>query len=83
MRWYSLVAIYFVLWWLVLFAVLPFGVKSFEEMDDITLGTDRGAPHQPKLMMKMAVTSVIAAILLAIVYATFVVYGFSLKDFIV
>ena len=83
MRWYSLVAVYFVLWWLVLFAVLPFGVKSFEEMEDVTLGTDRGAPHRPNLTIKMAVTSVIAAILLAIVYVTFGVYGLTLVDFIV
>ena len=83
MRWYSLVAIYFVLWWLVLFAVLPFGVKSFQEMDDVTLGTDRGAPHRPNLAIKMAVTSVIAAILLAIVYVAFGVYGLTLVDFIV
>ena len=83
MSWISLVAVYFVLWWLVLFAVLPFGVKSFEEMDDVTLGTDRGAPHQPRLAIKMAITSVIAAILLGIVYVTFGVYGLTLVDFIV
>jgi len=83
MSWISLVAVYFVLWWLVLFAVLPFGVRSFEEMDDVTLGTDRGAPHQPRLAFKMAITSVIAAILLAIVYVTFGVYGLTLVDFIV
>jgi len=83
MRWYSLVAIYFVLWWLVLFAVLPFRVKSFEEMGDVTLGTDRGAPHRPNLASKIAVTSVIAAILLAIVYVTFDIYGLTMVDFIV
>jgi len=83
MSWISLVAVYFVLWWLVLFAVLPFGVKSFEEMEDVTLGTDPGAPHQPKLAIKMAITSIIAAILLAIVYVTFGVYGLTLVDFIV
>ena len=83
MKWYSLVAIYFVLWWLVLFAVLPFGVKSFEEMEDVTLGTEGGAPHRPNMAIKMAITSVIAAILLAIVYVTFGVYGLTLVDFIV
>lgn len=83
MSWVSLLAVYFVLWWLVLFAVLPFGVKSFEEMEDVTLGTDRGAPHQPKLAVKMLVTSVIAGILLAIVYVTFGILGLTLVDFII
>ena len=83
MSWLSLAAIYFVLWWLTLFVVLPFGVRSAEEMDDVTLGTERGAPHRPMLAVKMAVTSVLAAILLAIVYLTFGVYGFTLADFII
>ncbi len=37
----SLFAIFFVLWWLVLFAVLPFGVKRDEKPE---LGNDPGAP---------------------------------------
>ena len=28
MKWYSLVAIYFVVWWTVLFVALPFGVRQ-------------------------------------------------------
>lgn len=82
MSWVSLAAIYFVLWWLTLFVVLPFGVRSAEEMDDVTLGTERGAPHRPRLALKMAVTTVLAAILLAIVYLVFGVYGLRLEDFI-
>lgn len=83
MSWVSLAAIYFVLWWLTLFVVLPFGVKSAEEMDDVTLGTERGAPHRPHLAVKMAATSVLAAILLAIVYVIFGIYGLRLANFIV
>ena len=33
------VAIYFVIWWTVLFAILPIGVKSQAENEDIVLGT--------------------------------------------
>ena len=83
MSWVSLIAVYFVLWWLALFLVLPFGIKSADEMNDVTLGTERGAPHQPRLFMKIMVTSVLAAILLAVVYTVFGIFELTLKDFIV
>lgn len=78
----SSLAIYFVIWWLVLFAVLPFGVRSQHEADDITLGTDHGAPHQPLLVRKAAATTIIAAILFAGVYLYFGYFALTLEDLI-
>ena len=40
-------AIYFVIWWIVLFAVLPWGVRSQHESGDSAPGTDPGAPAMP------------------------------------
>lgn len=31
MKWTSAIAIYFIIWWLTLFVVLPFGVKNAAE----------------------------------------------------
>ena len=42
--WVLAVAIYFVLWWIVLFAVLPWGVESQEEAGEVSPGSDPGAP---------------------------------------
>jgi len=42
--WYTVLAIYFIVWWLVFFTVLPFGIRSQEEHADAVLGTDPGAP---------------------------------------
>jgi predicted secreted protein len=78
----SSLAIYFVIWWLVLFAVLPFGVRSQHEADHVTLGTDHGAPHQPLLIKKAAATTIIAAILFAGVYLYFGYFGMTLEDLI-
>ena len=78
----SSLAIYFVIWWLVLFAVLPFGVRSQHEADDVTLGTDHGAPHQPLLVKKAAVTTIIAAVVFAGVYLYFGYLGMTLEDLI-
>jgi predicted secreted protein len=70
-------AIYVVVWWLVLFAVLPIGVKSQSEHGGrIPRGSERGAPVKPLMLKKIAATSVIAALLLAIGY------GLSYSGFI-
>jgi predicted secreted protein len=59
----SLIAIYFVVWWVVLFAVLPWGVRTQEEEDDVTLGTAHSAPAHPMLLRKAAATTIVSAIL--------------------
>ncbi len=53
-------AIYFIVWWTVLFAVLPFGVRGQHEDGEVTDGTEPGAPVVPRLGRKMAATSVLA-----------------------
>jgi predicted secreted protein len=61
--WPLSIALYFTVWWVVLFAVLPFGVRSQHEDGDITPGTDPGAPVAPKLGWKILWTTIISALL--------------------
>ncbi len=61
MKFGSYVAIYFVIWWTVLFAVLPFGVKTADVPDP---GHDAGAPVAPLLLKKCLVTTVVSAVLM-------------------
>jgi predicted secreted protein len=61
--------IFFVVWWVVLFAVLPFGVKSQHEAGSFEPGTDPGAPQRPLLLIKVGATTVISAVVVAIAYA--------------
>ena len=75
----SSVAVYFVIWWLVLFVVLPFGIKSQNEAD-VLPGTDHGAPLEPLLLKKAFVTTVLAAIIFAGVYFYFGVLNLTLED---
>lgn len=63
----AIVAIYFIVWWTCLFAVLPWGVRSQAESSDITPGTDPGAPVRPMLLKKMLATTVLAALVTAAV----------------
>ena len=52
------VAVFFTVWWTVLFAVLPWGVRTPEQPE---VGMADSAPQKPKLLLKFAVTTVLAA----------------------
>ena len=58
-------AIYFVMWWIVLFLTLPFGVRSQHEDGDSTPGTDPGAPVLPLMARKLIWTTVLSAVIYA------------------
>ena len=53
------VAIFFLIWWIVLFAVLPWGVRA--QGDEGAPGTDPGAPMLPRLRAKLIWTTVVAS----------------------
>ena len=62
-------AIFFVTWWLCLFIVLPFGVKTQQEDDDGTvLGTTESAPARPMLVKKALITTVLAGVVVGALY---------------
>ena len=60
------IVVYFMIWWTVLFAVLPWGVRR---NDGAVAGADAGAPEQPNLGRKFIITSVISAVIWLVVYA--------------
>jgi predicted secreted protein len=60
MNWFIAVAAYVIIWWVVIFAVLPFGVQHAEEGDP---GHAAGAPANPRLLLKVSITSLIAAVI--------------------
>jgi len=66
MRIGTIVAIYFLVWWVVLFAVLPWGVRNQEESGTISPGTDPGAPAVHLVWRKLFWTTVVATIVFAI-----------------
>ena len=75
----SAIAVYFIIWWTVLFTVLPIGVRSAHEAgQDIAPGTDAGAPVNPNLLKKALLTTIISAIAFVFVYFAFTRDWFSL-----
>ena len=66
------VAIYFLIWWIVLFAVLPWGVHGQHESGQVVPGTDPGAPAIPKLRSKLVWTTLVSAVIFAVCYLIYV-----------
>lgn len=80
MTWISVVAVYFILWWLVLFATLPFGLKTQDEDGDVTLGTVSSAPKGPHMLRAIIRTTIVSAIILAGFYGVTRGLGLGIDD---
>jgi predicted secreted protein len=65
------VAVFFLIWWVVLFAVLPWGVRSQQEHGEIAPGTDPGAPAIPGLVRKLLWTTLVSAVIFAACYIVY------------
>jgi predicted secreted protein len=77
MSWATGVMVFVVIWWTVIFAVLPLGVRR---ADDSVPGADRGAPQRPDLMRKALITTAIATVLWLIWFVIWVLDVFALRN---
>lgn len=59
MHWMSGVLMFVVIWWLVFFAVLPWGVRIADKPEK---GHADGAPVNPMMLRKVMATTAIAAV---------------------
>ncbi len=57
MSMYTGLMVYVIVWWMVLFTVLPFGNRA---PDIVERGNVESAPERPRMWIKAAVTTVIA-----------------------
>ena len=61
-------AIYLVIWWTVLFAILPLGVRTQGEDGSVVPGTPESAPTRPRLVRVMVLTTLVSAVVFAFVW---------------
>jgi predicted secreted protein len=80
MTWVSIAAMSFVIWWLVLFAVLPFGLRTQDDDEDVTLGTVSSAPRGPHMRRAVLWTTVITALLILALYGVTRGLGLGIDD---
>lgn len=70
-----------VIWFLVLFLVLPQRIRTQAETGRIARGTPASAPDDPMIRGKMLITTAIALVLWAALVAIILWGGFSIRDF--
>lgn len=62
------IAVYFIIWWLVLFLILPIGLRTQEEEGEVLPGTPESAPATLAIWKKFLITTIASAIVFAGVY---------------
>lgn len=65
MNWGTGILVYVMVWWLVLFTVLPWGVKRDEAPEP---GMEPAAPVKPMMWRKAAITTVLAGLVWGVIY---------------
>jgi len=78
MTWFEGMVTFVIIWWMVLFAVLPLGVRRVENPGR---GQDHGAPERPQLLRKAIITSLVAAVLWLGYYFSLRADVFSFRQF--
>lgn len=63
------IAIFFVVWWIMLFAVLPFGVRTQAEAGDTVPGTPPSAPAKFPLARLFLINTAVSIIVFCIIWA--------------
>jgi len=64
----SIIAIFFVVWWLSLVAVIPIGNRSQAEAGEVVAGTEPGAPVVPRLVLKLLLATLLAIVMTALLF---------------
>ena len=59
------VLIYVIIWWIVVFTILPIGIRK---PDKVEKGHAEGAPQNPQILKKFIITSLIAFVLWLLVF---------------
>ena len=57
--------VYMIIWWIVIFTILPIGIKK---QDEVMKGHAEGAPKNPLILKKFIITSIIAFIIWLVVF---------------
>ena len=78
MSWYTGFVTYAINWGLVMFMVLPWGVRRIDP-EDLGEGDDPGAPANPRILLRAAITTVAAAVIFCLIYVVFISGVFSFR----
>jgi len=79
MTWVNAIVVFICVWWVVLFMVLPWGVRPLEDPEP---GQERGAPEKPMLWRKALVTTLISMVVWLAIYIVVTMNIISFHDMV-
>ncbi|WP_068316464.1 DUF1467 family protein [Polycladidibacter hongkongensis] len=62
------IAVYFMIWWVLFLAILPFGVRTQGEEGEVVHGSVESAPAKPMLLRKALINSVVSGVVFVALY---------------
>jgi predicted secreted protein len=76
----SFLAVYFVIWWLTLFVILPIGMKTQAEADDVVPGSVESAPARFRGGKVVLITTLVSAVIYGAWYVATTYLGIGLDS---
>ncbi len=80
MNYFSLFAIYFVVWWITLFACLPIGLKTQAEANEVVPGSVESAPHRFQAKKVLLLTTLVSALICGVWWIAVAKFGMTLDS---
>jgi predicted secreted protein len=80
MQWISAFAVFFIVWWTILFVVLPIGLRTQNDDGNVALGTVASAPARFRGGKIVLLTTLISLVVCATWYAVTWYFGFTMDD---
>ncbi len=80
MTYISAFAVFLIIWWTVLFAVLPFGLRTQDDDGEIVLGTHSSAPRGPHMLRAVIWTTIVSMAIFGLLVLLTRYFGFSFDD---
>jgi predicted secreted protein len=77
----SIFAEYFICWWITLFIVLPIGLRTQADENDVVSGTVKSAPARFRFWRVFLITTLVSMVIYAGWYTATSVYGVSVMSF--
>jgi predicted secreted protein len=77
MHWFSVLVVFIITWWTVIFMILPFGVRV---PDNPEAGHAPSAPLAPRIGKKMLITTIVSIVITSIIYVLVEAEVFSFRQ---
>ena len=77
MNWFFGFAVYFIIWWLSLFLILPLGFRSQQDEGERVLGTVASAPARHRTLRTFLLTTLVAGVIFAGWFVVSMYFGFT------